>query len=66
MAKPFMERRRAELQARGIDPERLSPGQYATDRFPVLHLWPVPGYLTLDDWTLTIDGDGVATPRRMW
>jgi DMSO/TMAO reductase YedYZ molybdopterin-dependent catalytic subunit len=55
----FMERKRDELRARGIDPLRLPPGQYVTDRFPVLHLGPVPDYDSLDDWTLDIGGDAV-------
>jgi DMSO/TMAO reductase YedYZ molybdopterin-dependent catalytic subunit len=58
----FMERKRDELRARGIDPARLPSGQYVTDRFPVLHVGPVPVYASLDDWTLTIGGDAVSTP----
>jgi len=65
MAASFMERKQAELLARGIEPERLPPGQYATDRFPILHLGPVPEYPTLDEWSLVVDGDGVAAPRRL-
>src|SRR5215213_2125905 len=61
----FMDRKRDELRARGIDPQRLPPGQYVTERFPVLHLGPVPEYPTLDDWTLTIGGDGVEQPRTI-
>lgn len=57
-----MERKRDELRARGIEPERLPPGQYMTDRFPVLHLGPVPAYPALDDWTLTVGGDAIARP----
>ncbi|HRE03799.1 MAG TPA: molybdopterin-dependent oxidoreductase [Ilumatobacteraceae bacterium] len=64
MAAPsFMQRKRDELRQRGIDPDRLPPGQYVTDRFPVLHIGPVPAYATLDDWTLAIGGDAVAQPR---
>jgi len=38
----FFQRNRDELAARDIDPTRLPPGQYSTDRFPVLHAGVVP------------------------
>ena len=38
----FFKRNRDELAAKGIDPSRLPPGQYSTDRFPVLHAGLVP------------------------
>ena len=52
----FFERNRQELAKRGIDPERLPPGQYFTDRFPVLHAGSVPLYDSLDDWTFRVFG----------
>ena len=53
----FFERNRSALAAQGIDPARLPPGQYSTDRFPVLHLGPVPTYRPdLSDWSLGITG----------
>ncbi|MGB0111902.1 MAG: molybdopterin-dependent oxidoreductase [Ilumatobacteraceae bacterium] len=61
-----MERKREELRARGVDPARLPPGQYVTDRFPVLHLGPVPVMETPDglaEWRLDIGGDAVEHPR---
>lgn len=51
----FFERNRAELLAKGIDPARLPPGQYSTDRFPVLHVGDVPEYGP-GEWDLTISG----------
>jgi len=51
----FFERNRKELVAKGIDPARLPPGQYLTDRFPVLHVGDVPDYGP-GDWDLTITG----------
>ena len=33
----FFDRQSQELEKRGLDPARLPPGQYFTDRFPVLH-----------------------------
>lgn len=51
----FFERNRAELAERGIDPSRLPPGQYHTDRFPVLHAGVVPTVDTAT-WDFTIGG----------
>lgn len=44
-----------DLEARGIDPARVPPGQYVTDRFPVLHAGRTP---TVDEanYDLTIQG----------
>lgn len=58
----FFERNRAELAAKGIDPARLPPGQYSTDRFPVLHAGVVPKVDTAT-WDFTVGGL-VSTPRR--
>ena len=52
----FFDRNRKELEQRGVDPARLPPGQYFTDRFPVLHAGTVPRYANLDDWDFTIFG----------
>ena len=53
----FFDRNRRQLEARGIDPSRLPPGQYVTDRFPVLHVGDVPRYAhDLSDWDLRISG----------
>ena len=53
----FFDRNRKALEERGIDPARLPPGQYFTDRFPVLHVGDVPRYAEdLSDWSLTIGG----------
>ena len=52
----FFDRNRAELAARGIDPARLPPGQYSTDRFPVLHVGDVPDYGDLSGWDLQVGG----------
>jgi DMSO/TMAO reductase YedYZ molybdopterin-dependent catalytic subunit len=51
----FFQRNRETLAARGIDPDRLPPGQYATDRFPVLHSGSVPD-VDLATWDFTVDG----------
>ncbi len=53
----FFERNRSSLAERGIDPARLPPGQYFTERFPVLHVGDVPEYAPdRSDWSLTIGG----------
>ena len=53
----FFERNRKALVERGIDPARLPPGQYTTERFPVLHVGTVPSYAEdLADWDLRIFG----------
>jgi DMSO/TMAO reductase YedYZ molybdopterin-dependent catalytic subunit len=51
----FFDRNRQELAAKGYDPDRLPPGQYLTDRFPVLHVGDVPEYEP-GQWDLTITG----------
>ena len=59
----FFQRNRASLAEKGIDPSRLPPGQYFTDRFPVLHVGDVPKYAADgSDWSLTVGGL-VAAPR---
>jgi DMSO/TMAO reductase YedYZ molybdopterin-dependent catalytic subunit len=52
----FFERKRQALIAAGIDTVRLPPGQYSTDRFPVLHVGDVPDYGDLSTWTLDVVG----------
>ena len=51
----FFDRNRNEVIAQGFDPARLPPGQYLTDRFPVLHVGDVPTYAP-GEWNLTIGG----------
>ena len=51
----FFKRNRDELLAKGIDPARLPPGQYSTDRFPVLHAGAVPKVESAT-WEFTVNG----------
>jgi DMSO/TMAO reductase YedYZ molybdopterin-dependent catalytic subunit len=51
----FFDRNRDEVARRGYDPSRLPPGQYLTDRFPVLHVGDVPEYGP-GEWNLTVGG----------
>ena len=51
----FFDRNRKDVAARGYDVARLPPGQYLTDRFPVLHVGDVPEYAP-GEWNLTVEG----------
>jgi DMSO/TMAO reductase YedYZ molybdopterin-dependent catalytic subunit len=51
----FFDRNRQQLVAKGYDADRLPPGQYLTDRFPVLHVGDVPTYGP-GEWDLTVTG----------
>jgi DMSO/TMAO reductase YedYZ molybdopterin-dependent catalytic subunit len=59
----FFERNRAALEQRGYDPARLPPGQYFTERFPVLHVGDVPT-IPREQWTLRLFGE-VASERTL-
>jgi DMSO/TMAO reductase YedYZ molybdopterin-dependent catalytic subunit len=48
-------RGRKQAEKLGIDPARVPPGQYLTERFPVLHVGDVPQYGP-DEWSLTVTG----------
>jgi DMSO/TMAO reductase YedYZ molybdopterin-dependent catalytic subunit len=58
----FFDRNRAKYVAAGVDSERIPPGQYVTERWPVLHEGAVP---TVDvaSWTFRVDGL-VGAPRE--
>ena len=51
----FFDRNRKERIEKGYDPDRLPPGQYLTERFPVLHVGDVPTYAP-GEWNLTVYG----------
>ena len=51
----FFDRNRQELIEAGYDPSRLPPGQYLTDKFPVLHVGDVPEYAP-GEWNMSIFG----------
>ncbi len=51
----FFDRNREQLANKGIDDARLPPGQYLTERFPVLHVGDVPTYAP-GEWDLKIFG----------
>ena len=58
----FFSRNRAALEEKGIDPARLPPGQYHTERFPVLHAGVVPD-VDLASWDFTVGGLVMAEQR---
>ena len=61
----FFDRNRTALIADGIDPARLPPGQYRTDRWPVLHEGPVPA-VDRSSWRLRVWGAVEQEVRLSW
>lgn len=55
-SKVIAERGRRQAREQGIDPARVPPGQYLTERFPVLTYGPNPP-VDLAHWSLSIDGE---------
>jgi len=51
----FFDRNRDKVVEAGFEPSRLPPGQYLTERFPVLHVGEVPTYQP-GDWSLRVFG----------
>jgi DMSO/TMAO reductase YedYZ molybdopterin-dependent catalytic subunit len=51
----FFERNRQSLLEKGYSPDRLPPGQYYTERYPVLHVGDIP-QVDLATWTLRVFG----------
>src|SRR5690349_24225539 len=58
-------RSKAEQKVRdaGYDPARLPPGQYLTEKWPVLHAGDVPR-IDLATWDFTVTGE-VESPVRL-
>ena len=52
----FRSKAEDKVRAAGYDPARLPPGQYLTDKWPVLHAGEVP-VVDLATWTLTVSGE---------
>jgi DMSO/TMAO reductase YedYZ molybdopterin-dependent catalytic subunit len=58
-------RGRKQAEKLGIDPSRVPPGQYLTEKFPVLTLSRNPKF-DLDDWDLRVDGEVEAPLSLTW
>jgi DMSO/TMAO reductase YedYZ molybdopterin-dependent catalytic subunit len=50
-----LSKKRETYAAQGIDPGRVPPGQYLTERFPVLHAGVTPK-VDVARWDFTVDG----------
>ena len=51
----FFNRKVADLEAKGIDPARVPPGQYVTERFPVLQSGEADVLIRNTTWTISRD-----------
>ena len=52
----FRSKAEAKVREAGYDPARLPPGQYLTEKWPVLHAGDVPD-VDLASWTLAVTGE---------
>ena len=52
----FRSRAERKVADAGYDPSRLPPGQYLTDKWPVLHAGTVPD-VDLSTWDFRVDGE---------
>jgi DMSO/TMAO reductase YedYZ molybdopterin-dependent catalytic subunit len=59
------ERGRKQAEKLGIDPARVPPGQYLTEKFPVLTVGPNPAY-DLERWSLRVFGDVDSPVELAW
>jgi len=53
----FRSKAEEKVRSAGYDPARLPPGQYLTEKWPVLHAGDVPDYGELSTWTLRVWGE---------
>src|SRR3954464_11855949 len=59
----FRSRAEKKVAEAGYDPARLPPGQYLTEKWPVLHAGDVPD-VDIATWTLAVTGE-VETPLAL-
>ena len=57
------ERGRRQAEKLGVDPARVPPGQYLTEKFPVLTVGPNPDF-DLASWDLQVFGE-IDNPYRL-
>ena len=63
----FRGRAERKLREAGYDPARLPPGQYLTDKWPVLHAGSVPSYASgLDGWDFRVTGEVDSPVTLSW
>ncbi|HEX8122320.1 MAG TPA: sulfite oxidase-like oxidoreductase [Solirubrobacteraceae bacterium] len=55
-SKMIAARGRRQAEKLGVDPVRIPPGQYLTERFPVLTYGTNPAF-DLNSWSLAVDGE---------
>ena len=61
----FRSKAEQKLIERGLDPARLPPGQYLTEKWPVLHAGSVPD-TDLATWDFTVFGEVEEPLRLTW
>jgi DMSO/TMAO reductase YedYZ molybdopterin-dependent catalytic subunit len=61
----FRAKAEQKLIEKGLDPARLPPGQYLTEKWPVLHAGSVP-QTDLATWDFTVFGEVEAPLRLTW
>jgi DMSO/TMAO reductase YedYZ molybdopterin-dependent catalytic subunit len=61
----FRSRAEKKVADAGYDPARLPPGQYLTDKWPVLHAGTVPT-TDLSTWDFTVSGEVEEPTRLTW
>jgi DMSO/TMAO reductase YedYZ molybdopterin-dependent catalytic subunit len=61
----FRSKAEAKVAEAGYDPARLPPGQYLTEKWPVLHAGSVPK-IDRATWTLTVSGEVESPLTLTW
>src|ERR671928_664234 len=61
----FRSKAEGKLVERGLDPKRLPPGQYLTEKWPVLHAGSVP-HTDLATWDFRVFGEVESEVRLSW
>jgi DMSO/TMAO reductase YedYZ molybdopterin-dependent catalytic subunit len=62
----FRSRAEKKVVELGYDPARLPPGQYLTEKWPVLHAGSVAAYTDLSTWSFRVFGDVANELELTW